>query len=277
MLDRRQMLTGTATGVASLSLIGSVAAADVGDKVVDTNISLFQWPFRRLPLDQTSKLLATLNSLGVNEAWAGSFEALLHRDIGGVNERLAAECGKVRQLRPVGAVNLTLPDWEEDLRRCHEDFKMHAIRVHPNYHGYALDDSRFDRLVKLSTERDLLVQLTATMEDERTHHPLVHLPDVDLAPLPAICERHPRAQIQVLNLRPRGATLKLLAKPPGIWFDTSRMEDTHGVQRLLQHVPVERVRFGSHAPFLIPQAAMIRLHESPLTKTQRLTILSGGR
>ncbi|MGB0581429.1 MAG: amidohydrolase family protein [Limisphaerales bacterium] len=240
---------------------------------MDTNVSLFQWPFRRLPLDETSKLLATLETLGVQQAWAGSFEAILHRDVGGVNQRLVAECNGAKQLRPVGAVNPTLPDWEEDVRRCHEEFKMPAIRVHPNYHGYPLEDPRFERLVALCAKRRLLIQLTAAMEDERTHHPLLHLNDVDLTPLPAICRRHPQARVQILNLRARGATLARLAEAPGILFDTSRMEDTHGVKRLLQHVPVKRVMYGSQAPFLIPQAAMIRLHESALPDEQMRALL----
>lgn len=267
------MIAGTATSVATVGLTGSLGAAETGSKTVDTNVSLFQWPFRRLPLDGVSKLLSTLNTLGTQEAWAGSFEALLHRDIGGVNARLAAECRRHRQLRPIGAVNPTLPDWEEDLRRCHEDIGMHAIRVHPNYHGYLLDDPRFIRLVELAAKRGLLIQLTVAMEDERTHHPLVHVKDVDLTPLPAICQQQPMARLQILNLRPRGATLAQLAKVANVMFDTSRMEDTHGVKRLLRHVPVSRVMFGSHAPFLIPQAAIIRMHESKLPDHDMQSIL----
>ena len=74
-------------------------------KVIDTNVSLFHWPFRRLPLDQVNELCAKFQQLGITEAWAGSFEALLHRDLRMVNERLQKTCQKRAELIPVGAVN----------------------------------------------------------------------------------------------------------------------------------------------------------------------------
>ena len=60
--------------------------------MIDTNLYLSRWPARRLPLDDTPKLVAALKTHGIKEAWAGSFDALLHKDIGSVNARLAVEC-----------------------------------------------------------------------------------------------------------------------------------------------------------------------------------------
>ena len=51
-------------------------------------------------------------------------------------------------------------------------------------------------------------------------------------------------------------------KTPGVYFDAARVDGTDGVPLLVQSVPPGRVMFGSHAPFLIPEAALIRVHES---------------
>lgn len=232
--------------------------------IIDTNVHLFQWPFRRLPLDETGAFVKKLRDLGITEAWAGSFEGILHRDIAGVNARLAEACRKHPELVPLGSINPELPDWQEDLRRCLDEYNMPGVRLHPSYHGYALTDSRFEELLERATTAGRFVQITAAMEDPRTQHPMMQVADVDLAPLPNLMRSIPDARVQILGARPRPQLLERVAELPGISFDTSRVEGTDGIVQLVRTLSAERVMFGSHAPFLIPEAALIRIHESDL-------------
>jgi hypothetical protein len=217
--------------------------------MIDTNVYLSRWPFRRLRGDDTPELVAMLRRAGVTQAWAGSFDALLHKDIAGSNARLAEECRRHGEglLVPFGSVNLSLPDWEEDLRRCHEVHRMPGIRLHPNYHGYALDHPSFAALLGAAAGRGLLVQVACRMEDVRTQHPLVRVPDVDPAPL---------AALEVKGLR---LMLTNLSKPaPGLPFDIAMIERAGGVAKN----GTERSCFGSYAPFFILDAAILKLRES---------------
>jgi len=59
---------------------------------IDTNAYLSRWPFRRLAGDAPSAFVSHMREQGVSEAWVGSFDGLLHRDVGAVNARLAADC-----------------------------------------------------------------------------------------------------------------------------------------------------------------------------------------
>lgn len=217
--------------------------------MIDTNVYVSRWPFRRLAADETPELVARLRRAGVTQAWAGSFDALLHKDIGGVNARLADDCRRRGDglLVPFGAVNPSLPDWEEDLRRCHEEHRMPGIRLHPNYHSYGLDHPDLVRLLTMAAERKLLVQVACRMEDIRTQHPLLQVPDVNPAPLAAIAI--PGLRLMTLNL----------SRPvPGIPFDIAMIERLGGVAA----VAADGACFGSYAPFFILDSAVLKLKES---------------
>ncbi len=283
-MKRRELFhTAAALGSAGMSTGMLVSQSDNVDaglpaplKIIDTNASLFHWPFRRLPLDDTEKLVKKYRVLGISEAWVGTFEAILHRDLASANSRLVTTCRQFTELVPIGSVNPTFPGWEEDLRRCIEDYKMLGVRLHPNYHGYSLDDVRLARLLVLVAGSNRFVQIVVAMEDTRTQHRLVQTADVDLTPLPDVLGKIPGARVQLLNYRPQSVQLKRLAQSPAVYFDTARVESTDGVASLLQQVPVNRCMFGTHAPLFIPEASLIRTSESELNGQQRSSLLAGS-
>ncbi len=246
---------------------------------IDTNTYIGQWPFRSLPTNTVDGLLATLSHYGVEQAWTGSFDGLFHKDVAGANARLVENCAVHDNgiLLPFGTVNPTLPRWEEDLRRCAEDHGMKGIRLHSNYHGYTLDDAVFKALLEQATERNLLIQLVVTMEDERMMHPLMRVPHVDVAPLPSLLESLPSARLVLLNAfrGVRGKALDSLAAAKQIYFDIAWLEGIAGIRRIVGQIPMERLVFGSYAPFFYFESSLLKLKESPLTD-EELAALQGG-
>jgi predicted TIM-barrel fold metal-dependent hydrolase len=248
---------------------------------VDVNVYLSRWPCRRLPLDETPALVAKLRALGVASAWCGSFDALLHRDIASVNARLLETCSDRAaggMLVPFGAVNPMLPDWEEDLRRCHELFHMPGVRLYPNYHGYTLDAPPFARALSLATEWRLIVQIAVTMEDDRMQVPLMRVPPVDVTPLADVLKAVPAARILLLNALhgPHGGALTTLGRTPQVSFDIGTLENVGGVGALIEQVSADRVLYGSHAPFLYPEAAGLKIRESTLNDEIASKVVSGN-
>ena len=278
LLPRRRFLRqAAATGAAAaLARAGATAPTPAPPGIVDTNVTLFRWPFRRLKYDATPALVAKLRRHRITEAWAGTFEALLHKDLAGANERLAAECRAhgAGLLRPFGSVNLAWPDWEEDLRRCHEEHRMPGVRLFPGYQTFDLTHPDLGRLIRLTAERGLLLQIVFQLEDPRVHHPLLSLPVIDARPLVPLLERTPTARVQLLHFagNVQGTDLRALVDRTGACFEFSRWEGNGRLGQLIgpgpggarPPVPATRVLFGSHAPYFPVETGLLRLFESPL-------------
>jgi predicted TIM-barrel fold metal-dependent hydrolase len=224
--------------------------------------------------------VARLRKKDVAQAWAGSFDGILHKDIGGVNARLAEECKTSGSglLVPFGSINPKLPDWQEDVRRCAKDYRMPGIRLHPNYHGYQLTDPVFLELLQTAAANGLVVQLVASMEDVRTQHPLVRVPPVDLLPLPQAIKSSPSTRLILLNWWPalRSDRLKPIADAGEVYFDIAMAEGIEGIARLVEQIPPERILFGSHFPFFYFEAALLKMQESGLPEKTKAMLFEGN-
>jgi predicted TIM-barrel fold metal-dependent hydrolase len=229
--------------------------------LIDTNVHLSRWPFRRLTGDETPELVTLLKKKNVRQAWAGSFDGILHKDMAGVNARLAADCGKDGFLVPFGAINPRLPDWREDLRRCHEEHHMRGVRLYPNYHGYDLKAADFAEVAGAAARRRMVVQLVVAMQDERTQHPLVRVPPVNLAPLTDIVKSIAGLRLVILNYNPP-VLAKQLAAAGQVYFDFAMLEGLGALRRLMDDVSPKRVLFGSHFPLFYFESAALKMKES---------------
>lgn len=244
--------------------------------IIDVSANISRWPFRRTPCDELPALLAAMKRHGVGQAWVANLEGVFHKDIGGVNLRLVEACRRRPELVPFGSVNPMLPDWQEDLRRCHEDYHMPGIRLHPNYHGYKLNEPVFGQLLELAERRGLIVQLVVRMDDVRVQHPLMQVADVDLAPLADALAARPRLRLVLLNT----ATVKssLVKRPAGggVWVDIAMKEGVGGLADLVKAVGLERVLFGAHVPLFSLDSAVLKIREADLTADEKQAIQSGN-
>ena len=248
--------------------------------IVDANVNLSRWPFRRLSGDDPAALVARLRKHKVSQAWAGSFDGIFHKDIASANARLAKDCHAHGQgiLLPFGSINPKLPDWQEDLRRCHEEHKMRGIRLHPNYHGYDLRDPVFAELLKLAVPRGLIVQLALCMEDERTQHPLMRVAPVDLTGLSDLAKSESKLKLVILNCYPQIKPDQLTSLVPvgNVYFELSMVERVGAVAQLIEKVTLDRVLFGSHSPFFYFDSAELKVQEAGLSEAQKQAVLEGN-
>ena len=249
--------------------------------MIDTNVNLFRWPYRRLIGDEPETLAARLRARGVTQAWASSYEALLSHDIAGVNARLADACKRTGSgfFVPFGCVNPKLPNWKEDVRRCDEVHRMPGIRLFPNYHGYALTDPVFAELLADAEKRKLIVQIALSMEDTRTQAKIVE--PVDPSPLADLLARFAGVRVVLLNYGgwtddDAGEKIAKIRSAENAYFDIAKNEGVGGLGRLIASTSPARVVFGSHSPFFYFESAKLKVKEAGLEREQEMAILEGN-
>lgn len=257
-MNRRHFIQTTA------ALAAAPAFAAKEESSIDVNFSVGAWPFRDLPPITG----AAMEQRGIQQALAGSLEAILQRDIAAVNNRLASLCARSGGVfMPVGALNPMLPNWRSDLQRCQKDHGMSVLRLHPNYHGYTLAEPVFRDMLAAATERGLAIQISAQLEDPRTQHPRVQAAPVDLSPLPDVLKAHSQARVMVLNAN-AAMIMKSLQNCTALWLDCAMIEGVGGIENLLKSWPLDKLCLGTHAPLFYPESSLLKLQESELSPAQ---------
>ena len=94
--------------------------------IIDTHAYLSRWPFRRLACHEPVEFVVSMRKQGVAQAWVGSFDGLLHKDLAAVNERLATDC-RTHGAGLIGELGVTM----EDERTGHPVPRVPSVDLSP--------------------------------------------------------------------------------------------------------------------------------------------------
>jgi uncharacterized protein len=220
--------------------------------IIDTNITLGQWPTRRVPCDKLETLIAKLHAHNVSHAWTSHYDALFHADLTEVNNRLAAACARVPLPRPVLPSNDQKPPQSEPSpnqlaptqratvgspSRANSQPQLIPFgSINPLSTNWQIELDRCQKTHKMpgirlhpnyhnyklehpafaallaAANRNLIVQLTVQMEDARMMHPLMRVPPVDLTPLEKVLPQTTNLRLILLNALTNPARTDQLAR-----------------------------------------------------------------
>lgn len=257
--------------------------------LIDVNCHLGEWPFRRLPCTTVDRLLQRMDQLGIARALVSRLENVFFKDCLAGNRELAALVAPHSEhLLPLYTCNPAFPGWEVDLEICVEELGLApgrgGVRLHPNYHAYAIDGPEAAALLSRAQAASLPVAVTMRLEDERTHHWLCKVPAV---PLPALVEAmaaFPHIRWIVAGLRApqiatiwRELTARGAADATQVLFDLSLVQGPLDECALLgAQVGVERLAFGTNLPLTVPEAPLLALQHAELPEADKALIAAGN-
>jgi predicted TIM-barrel fold metal-dependent hydrolase len=248
------------------------------DAAFDVDCYLGLWAFRPVTCGTVESLLEELDRYGIARALVSPLEGVIYKEPMLANRALAAQVGVAPgRLLPACTLNPALSGWETDFDECAGALGARALRLHPNDHACPLDDPRTVELVRRAAARGLPVLVAVGLEDTRSHHWLMQVPDVRVAEIAALAVAVPEAKVVVT-----GATSGQLAAlwrngataPANLWVDIARVQGPIGdVEQLCRRLGEERVLFGTSLPLHEPAAPLLTVQNADLSPGTRLRIL----
>lgn len=228
--------------------------------LLDINTWVGQWPFRHLNNATVTGLLKRMDKAGVDRAIVGHAAAAMYRDPHGANEDLHRQVGRhTDRLLPVATLRPAFPGWQEDLRRCHEEYGFGGLRLLPQYHEYHLTDAAALDLIDAATDRGFFLQVPQRIEDRRTRHPWDIARDLGGDEFVDALKKRPKAGWMLLNAS--GLQAKAVPKKARYVVDISRLTAVlqRNMQQILDDGGPDRLAFGTGMCFKVADPALLKL------------------
>jgi len=247
--------------------------------IVDMNMSVGHWPFRRLPVVDVAGLVGLMDLFGIGQGLVANLEGVLYKDVMAANASLRAQlAGCERRVVPQAVINPAFPGWERDLAICADEWGWGGVRLYPNYHGYALTDGCFGEFLAAADEKRLVVSVNVRMTDERMHHWRAMTPATEISALPDLAAAHRQARF-IVNCANNGEVWPLaegIRACGNVFAEVSHIEGPGGVGELAELIGFERVLLGTHAPYFYADSPRLKLDEAGIGGEERRMIEAGN-
>ncbi len=233
--------------------------------MIDVNAYLGHFAFRQVRYNTADKLQALKDDKQIELALVSRAAAVTYRNAQSGNEELAAEIRRRRdRLLGAAVLNPAYAGWQEDLKICHQEFGMQALRLYPRWHNYKLTDKSCIEMVHAAAESGMVITIPIRVEDRRQQSWLVDVPNVDYNEIAALIRAVPRAQFILMNGSGFAGSV-LGRKDNGLGANyaieicllTALLGNE--LAQLLGSLGEDRSVFGTGMPFHYPDPAIVKL------------------
>jgi len=233
--------------------------------MIDVNAYLGHFAFRQLRHNTADKLLALMDRKHIERAVVSSASAITYRNTQAGNEETGGEIRHHRD-RLIGAavLNPTYAGWRDDLKICHEEFGMKALRLYPRWHNYKLTAMPCIELANAAAERGMAITIPIRAEDRRQQSWLVDIPNVDYDEIAALIHAVPRAHFILMS--GNGFNSSVLGRKNNglgsnysieICLLSALLRNELG--ELIENLGADRLLFGTGIPFHYADPAIAKL------------------
>ncbi len=235
--------------------------------IIDVNAFCGHWPFERLPRAEPGALAKRLRQCGIGKALVSPLEGIFYKSPQDANEAMFEAIRRHPNLLPVAVVDPTGPCWRKHMARNVKVHGARAVKLHPNYHGYTLDQAPARELLESAAALKVPVIVQLQMEDARAQHSLARMPPVD--PAQALKALPPDLAVPVILGGLKLSDLIRLSQPisahPRLYVEISWFDRMDCMAAALETIPADRLLFATHQPLFYPECALAKVREGQLS------------
>lgn len=227
-------------------------------KKIDVNAAWGFWPIQHFSIKTLTELDEAYKDAGVEEVWLSAVESILYPEPDTYDDALFEQIRSLRRFRPVKTVNPLLANWKKSLEAFRARHPVVAIKLFPNYHGYSLDLPQVTEVAQYAAQHNLPLLIQVRVNDERNQPICMQVDGVSVQAIVELSLRVSDCRIIALNtyrgeLPTLAAGSSNLTAEPGFWDGIGVMDFA------VQTLGSERLMWGTGAPFLHIQAAVLKL------------------
>lgn len=254
--------------------------------IVDFFTGIGNWPFRKLKYGIVDQFIKLLDKEGIDRAVVYSITSILAKDCMDGNREVAeTTVAHASRIIPFAVINPGFPGWERDFTTCFNDMGFKGLRLFPTYHDYDLTDKCFSEIIALAGEKNIPVALAVRVEDERQHHWLMKVPQLDIDSAVKAISKFPKATFILSGAKfPELCDVKKsLSQCDNWYFDIARMQGRHSSRgsvevlvKAVEEFGAEKILYGSNAPFQYVQSSLLKVQNASISDGDKKMILSGN-
>lgn len=231
--------------------------------IIDVNASLGHYPFMQLRYNTAEKMAGLMDRNGINRAVVSNIHSAFYRDAHRGNAELVENIRNHRnRFSPIATINPKYVGWERDLEQCVSEWKMTAIALLPEHHGYRLTSDMGQAAIRKIAASGLPLTLIQRLEDRRQRHDWDRAEDLDFTEVAAATKAHPNLQLLLLNwIGLDGKRIVDAGLKGRCLISLTRLEVvlSKNAGRLIDTLGAEAIAFGSHMPFNYVGPALVKL------------------
>ncbi|MFH1006984.1 MAG: amidohydrolase family protein [Candidatus Latescibacterota bacterium] len=244
--------------------------------LIDVNLFVGDCPFRAIP-SSVSDLKRLREDAGLERAVATSFSSLFYYD---PQEGLARDLERYAPLSDwlsfYAVVNPDFPQLEGQIEHAASDERIVGIRLFPTLHHYALDSDRVTETLGLAAKKNLPVNLTARLTDERMAPRYLDQATLSSEALAAFLlgAEEVTVILSMFFFRELQALPVEWSRMPRVYLDLGCAKPSvASFDRIPSWFPAERVLFGSGAPLYYWKGSRLAVEGAGLSEDQKSAML----